>query len=268
MDVYCSPGRTIDDAAGRLPGARRAGPSGVCRSLKGKGQRPGLAANRFVDTVSIRCGAWRRSGLSVGRAGRVAGRSGAAVCTENTMCNKIVERALGAGARGRPFGPSALTELNSHKLAKVLFILTECYTTTRHDGGSAAADTRTRGPAHAPPVYVWIRYETKSASRRIQWFSRFEATNTQPVQRTVGRVHRPPSWAGARGAGRPAGAPRRRPPPRALRTRLPAPAIDLRLIRSSNSTRSRAAAEQLPRDAPVSAKTNERGEDSIVIVDG
>ncbi|GBO98687.1 hypothetical protein EVAR_91963_1 [Eumeta japonica] len=56
----------------------------VCRSLKGKGQRPGLAANHLVDTVSelktwnnklllvVECGGGG-AGLSIGRAGRVAG---------------------------------------------------------------------------------------------------------------------------------------------------------------------------------------------------
>ncbi|GBP10442.1 hypothetical protein EVAR_76309_1 [Eumeta japonica] len=124
--VYCSSGRTIDDAGRpRILGARRAGmrthngmlsyvcavcrlrgtedgvrdyggwagdtwyrrgaPSKaggprsvrVCRSLKGKGQRPGLAANRLVDTVSCGCGGAADS--------RSAGPGGsrAAICTKS-----------------------------------------------------------------------------------------------------------------------------------------------------------------------------------------
>ncbi|GBP61822.1 hypothetical protein EVAR_97264_1 [Eumeta japonica] len=50
----------------------------VCRSLKGKGQRPGLAANHLVDTVS--CGAWRPTAQRTldrqGREGRGAQRGG------------------------------------------------------------------------------------------------------------------------------------------------------------------------------------------------
>ncbi|GBP26307.1 hypothetical protein EVAR_95477_1 [Eumeta japonica] len=52
----------------------------VCRSLKGKGQRPGLAANRLVDTVS--CGVWRPAApRTLDRQGR-EGR-GAAICTKS-----------------------------------------------------------------------------------------------------------------------------------------------------------------------------------------
>ncbi|GBP11674.1 hypothetical protein EVAR_77795_1 [Eumeta japonica] len=119
--VYCSSGRTIDDAGrltefselggqvcehtmgcsamfarengvrddGRWAGdtwyrrgalSKAGGPRSVrvCRSLKGKGQRPGLAANHLVDTVS--CGAWRsvaqRTLDRQGREGRGAQRGG------------------------------------------------------------------------------------------------------------------------------------------------------------------------------------------------
>ncbi|GBP22710.1 hypothetical protein EVAR_13991_1 [Eumeta japonica] len=50
----------------------------VCRSLKGKDQRPGLAANHLVDTIS--CGAWRPAAQRTldrqGREGRGVQRGG------------------------------------------------------------------------------------------------------------------------------------------------------------------------------------------------
>ncbi|GBP06022.1 hypothetical protein EVAR_3268_1 [Eumeta japonica] len=62
--------------------SKAGGPSSVrvCRSLKGKGQRPGLAANHLVDTVS--CEAWRPAApRTLDRQGR-EGR-GAAICTKS-----------------------------------------------------------------------------------------------------------------------------------------------------------------------------------------
>ncbi|GBP68236.1 hypothetical protein EVAR_50381_1 [Eumeta japonica] len=66
----------------------------VCRSLKGKGQRPGLAANHLVDTLwSVAAG-----GVADFRSAGPGGSRGAAGRRSAQKANSLV-RALGACAR-------------------------------------------------------------------------------------------------------------------------------------------------------------------------